>query len=58
MNDGLFVILGIFFVLGVVLKILKNKDKPLEDFANTPENRRKARQDLFSNNGNMDGDCG
>ena len=46
MNDGLFVILGLFFVLGVVLKILKNKDKPLEDFANTPENIRKARESL------------
>ena len=46
MNDVLFVILGIFFVLGLFLKILKNKDKPLEDFANTPENRRKARERL------------
>ena len=46
MNDGLFVILGIFFVIGVVLKILKNKDKQLEDFANNPENRRKARERL------------
>ena len=54
--DELLVLMGIFFILGLVLKILKDKDKPLEDYANTPENRRKARQDLFSNNGSMDGD--
>ena len=47
--------LGVLFALGLFAKILKNKDKPFEDYANTPENRRKARQDLFSNNGNMDG---
>ena len=39
--------LGILFALGLFVKILKNKDKPIEDYANTPENRRKARQDLF-----------
>ena len=50
--------LGILFALGLFVKILKNKDKPFEDYANTPENRRKAREDLFSNNGNMDGDGG
>jgi hypothetical protein len=50
--------LGILFALGLFVKILKNKDKPFEDYENTPENRRKARQDLFSNNGNMDGDGG
>lgn len=47
---------GFLFALGLFAKILKNKAKPFEDYANTPENRRKARQDLFSNNGSMDGD--
>tara|TARA_B100000085_G_C18290291_1_gene409893 strand:+ start:118 stop:282 length:165 start_codon:yes stop_codon:yes gene_type:complete len=49
-------LLGVLFALGLLAKIVKNKDKPFEDYANTPENRRKARQDLFSNKGSMDGD--
>ena len=47
---------GVLFALGLFAKILKNKIIPFENYANTPENRRKARQDLFSNNGSMDGD--
>ncbi len=50
-----FTLLGILFVVGLFLKILKDKDKPLEDYANTPENRRKARNHLFSRDGGMDG---
>ena len=54
--DELLVLMGIFFILGLVLKILKDKDKPLEDYANTPENRRKEREHLIkSRGGSQDG---
>ena len=54
--DELLVLMGIFFILGLVLKILKDKDKPLEDYANTSENRRKEREHLIKSfGGSQDG---